>query len=455
MNKTGIVVLSALVIIVLAGAAFITIINPLRKEDNTEQIKIIDASSNPGTENEEYLKQTKATAQQTESESTAKEKDDLVIKNEAVDVLNNSPEFDMKVLLSKLSSGKTVLRLEYYLDGISSAKEYSQEDIPELAGLFEKREGKSGSMEFKVMPASLNTKKSKVYFAITGKAYGEETETSFYVVNLKDKAIKRLFQEKGRFSEFKLSKNQEYVAFSFYDSASSSMYQENSLLQIVSCENDLFLISGSRNTKGERIGNNEDSSLIWDYEMLGWSSGNVLKLKETAAPKSGGGEKKSSEVLYDVAKNVFLNPDGSIRNLKDMGAPQGNKTQKESEAVKVLRNFYLLLAADKYKDAYDLLDDEFQLNAFKVFGLTKLSKSDIDVESFAMYGSIFKAARLESILEEKTDGSLASIYFYQAYALKDADDARQPLVAALRKTDKGWKLVALDDGNLNEKPFKQ
>ena len=95
------------------------------------------------------------------------------------------------------------------------------------------------------------------------------------------------------------------------------------------------------------------------------------------------------------------------------------------------------------------------MNAFRLLGVEELSKKDIDVESFSVYGSLFQAARLESIVLEKVSGGTATVYFYQTFSMGEGEEVRQPLAAGLNKTDKGWKIASVSDGNINEKPFKQ
>jgi predicted ribosome-associated RNA-binding protein Tma20 len=117
--------------------------------------------------------------------------------------------------------------------------------------------------------------------------------------------------------------------------------------------------------------------------------------------------------------------------------------------VSTLKNFYILINKAEYDKAYDLLDDRFRLNAFKVFGAIEISKSEIDVELFSEFAEttgIFKSLSIKEIIKEEAEDNSSKIYYHQSVRLEEAKDpVEMPLVATLKKVDSEWKIVALDD----------
>ena len=262
MNKRSLIIVSSLVVVALIASAIILARKPVDKSQIVSQ------------EGKDEALPSAVTPSQTESAGVVSEENvpeparsDEVVRSENIDVLNNSPEFDLRASLCKTASGKTYLKFEYYSEGTSVVKEVGADRISELEGLFDKREaGNAGDKDYRLTPVNLNAKNTKAYFTITGKVSEEQTtNTAIYSFNLKDGTVKKLFSEIGKYTELGLSKSFKYLAFSYYDSTLSSKYQESSLLQVVQCDSENFLVDGSRDQKRMLIGNNKDVKLIYDY----------------------------------------------------------------------------------------------------------------------------------------------------------------------------------------------
>ncbi|HHW47463.1 MAG TPA: hypothetical protein GXX14_02465 [Clostridiaceae bacterium] len=269
------------------------------------------------------------------------------------------------------------------------------------------------------------------------------------------------------------------MGFSYYDHPSAGALEENSLLQVINCETDDFIVKGSRNAEGALIGGNTDNKSLYDYVFIAWHSDTTAKLGVTVnpktAPSSGSGAGKQEEVLYDVTKNIFVNSEGNPVNIADITSGKGSdgegqegkkpgetgNVKQETDTVKVLKEFYTyLLSENDYGKAMDLLDDTFKLRiaALSQLGITELAKSDISMEEATgyagLYAGILKLTSIEKIVGEVKENEIVKIYYLQNFAMDKDNKIIQPLVAHLKKVDGLWKIIMIEDGDIDKEPFK-
>lgn len=387
-------------------------------------------------------------------------KDEAEDRTEAVEiheikVLNNTPEYDFKAYLCKNNSNDTYLKFEFYRDGASVAGEFGSGQVPELESLSSLNA--AGGLKDKggIEAVYLSPKLEKAYFAVKTDAPSELSEMSIYSFRLRDLSLKKIFNGVGKFTDLFFTKNQKYLGFSYHNLPSSSSFQEDSLLEIINCENDTPVVTGSRNAKGQIIGGEKESDFIYNYSFIGWHSNTISKIKESLSPK---GENKKAikqrELLYDVEKNVFLNADGSPldspNSPKAEEKPEAPEGKEESEPVKALKSFYACLSSmEQYDKGMDLLDESFklQLGILKQFGVDELSKKDIDAESVSMYANLLKMAVFESVVKEENKDDTATIYYYQLFSSSEGEQVRQPMVAQMRKVEGKWKITCIKDSD--------
>jgi hypothetical protein len=472
MKRRKIIIISSLVIVALAGAAFALSgkfhLENLGPDDSSYSVKQDDL-----IELEDYLS-TYPVAENTEKSGIIPENSDNngdggiieLINFEEIKVINNSPEYDLKVLLSKNSNGEEFISLEYYYNGVSISKELSSRQVPEIKGIFDKRAGESADKTgFRVKTACLNTKYSKLYLIIEVAVKQDFVDTSMYVVNLKEFAPKKLFSGTGRYTDIFFSRDFKYLGYSYFDSPAGSACRENSLVNIVRCETDEFVVRDSRNIKGELIGNIKDLKNIYDLSFVSWDSDTVAKLKMTVNPKDGNkvesAKKEPKEVLYDIEKNTLLSLDGSLL-LEEDKAPEKQETdrqQNESGSVATLKSFYSYLSSEEdYGKGLDLLDSEFtlEIGILQQFGIEVLTKKDIDLKSAPMYAEMLRLARLDTIVKEDSTESSSTIYYYQVFSLSEAGtELKQPLIAHLKKIDEKWTILEIKEDSEAESPFKK
>ncbi len=369
-------------------------------------------------------------------ENAVKQDDTASATDKSIPVENNTVLYDLKLSLHQNNKKQVFLKFEYYNNGNDVLKEFDETQIPELKGIMEKSsEASQGDKGKGITKAYLDIKNSKVFISIEGESDSSGTVTSIYSYSLNNLSIKRLYSDKGEFVPVNFSKDGSYLAFSVKNTA-----QGTNRLNIIKCSNDEFAVKDNTNSKQQALGNPQKPENA-DYSFISWYANTVVKLNKNVR-----GVK--SEALYDISKDVFLNPDGTLP------ASAGGQTIKDTESIKALKIFYQSLSTGKYDKAYELMDEVFKLNAFKQFGEVVIKKSEVALSDFTVYGSFFQSGRLSTILKEDINENTSYIYFYQVVSFEQGDQ-QQALKATLKKTPKGWRISAFDEANANEAPFKQ
>jgi len=454
MNRMKIITAFIIALLLIAGAAIYFSIN----NNNADLGKDIAAQGSENTEtrpDESLLQQNDATESVTAAEETEPPQTPEPLKNEEIKILNNSAEYDLKMTLTEDSQKKTGLKLEYYYEGTGVTNTLDSTAIPEIDGIFEKRnENTSKSSTYMIEKAYLNTKLAKVYFIINGNGSSGMLQSDMYVVSLSDASAKKVFSRRGKYGGMSFSKNFKYLGYSYNDPMESSVLQESSLVEIIDCNSDDFVIKDSRTVEDKKIGSNIKPDMVYDYTFVAWYSNNTVKLKQKPVLDEKAAE---TELLYDISRNLLLNLDGTvISNEKNEDAVETEKPPVESEAARVLKNFYTCLGSENdYPKAMELLDETFtiKLEIFKQFGINELTKSDISAEDATFYSEMLKAASFDKIVNEDSKDGTAEIYYYQNMELSKDNQVRQPMSAQIKKTGNGWKIILLQDADDSKPPF--
>lgn len=412
-----------------------------------------------------------------------------LIFSESVTVRYNTPEYDLEIMLCESEDNKTFLRLKYYRDGISFENELDQDQIPELAGIYEKRgdAGRGGSQQedaaeqgpvsaenrpYAVGQALLNPVHGQLYLMVNGAQLDRYIQSSFYLVDLNDLSVKKLFSYPAKYGSMHFNRDFSKLAYSFSGSPRSGIYPEDSLVEVFDCINAEFLIRGSRKPDNSLIGKNNPAGYIYDYAFEGWHSQNVMKLIQNARPSGNtGAEPVRSEVLYDIERDLILNPDGTeisatgntgpdngIREeavsgeTEGSGEMQGNR-QDRSEPVEQLKLFYKYLGSDSdYSRAMLMLADGFvlRMKLLVQFGVDEIHKSDIDVnhEEAAMYAGLLKAAKFGDLMEiSMPDANTAEISYTHVIGLTGDSQFSQLMKARMEKQGDNWVITLIEDGS--------
>ena len=225
-RKKLIIGISVVVIIAASVFAYISGKNPEFASSNNETLQ--SSSSEAATNNQDTLEnaaavlqtETDRTIQNTAEPSITPEPPPVELMNsEDIEVGKNSAEFDLKAVLYEAADKATFLKLEYYMDGETKIKEFSETDIPETKAIFEKRDTNGPTEDgFRIGQLLLNSKYSKVYFTVIGEVSASFCATTVYSINLNDTSIKKFGSMYGRVGSILLNKNCKYVAYSYLNS---------------------------------------------------------------------------------------------------------------------------------------------------------------------------------------------------------------------------------------------
>ncbi len=383
------------------------------------------------------------------SSETNKEGSDGISYTEELEIQDNG--YSLKGSLNERGT-QTFLKFQYTIDGKEYEKEIDEVNLPLLKGIIEARSKEPGiSGAHKMGKVFTDTVHEKIYFDITGNDDGEAVELSIYSYDLYKAELKVLFDGVSIYSTSWItpSPDWEYICFNRHK---TEITESAPLLYIWRCSDNTSVVKGNKNRKGNFIGDDEVSN-NFGYLLKKWISPSIIQLVRFNYDKNKGHEQGTEETLYDISKDTFVNPSGTPAPAKK--AEENQKPLiKDSQSVQAIKNFYTLLAEENYDKANKLLDDDFKLNAFKLFGVPELAKKDIDPEKFKSYSSIFKAASLDSVVNEEITGDNATVWYYQKLTGDNGNSSTQALIAVLRKTDSGFKIVSVRDGKKNEKPFK-
>lgn len=456
MNRIKIITV-CIIVIVLAASAALYLSSGINKADTADAIEA-RGQDNAGSKDGSETQGSGNTASEASSTATEPTQTEGTLITEDIKIANNSPEYDLKMALTENSGKQTSIKLEYYYEGTGMSNTIDSMAIPEIEGIFEKRaESSEISNAYCIVTAYLNPKLAKAYLIINGNGSNGFMETAMYVVNLADTAVKKVFSGRGKYGQMYFSKDYKYLGYSYNDPLESSVLQESSLLEIINCYTDNFVVRNSRTNDNKKIGSNLKPDSVYDYVFSAWYSNKTVKLRQNSVLDQ---KSKLKEVLYDISKNLILNMDGSLVNAvkPTEGTSGSEKPPAESAALKALKDFYTYLGSENdYSKGMELLDESFslKLDLLKQFGISELSKSDISVENASIYSNMLKAAKFEALVKEEFKDSEALIYYYQIMELSPGNQVRQPMSARIKKTGNGWKITAIEDTDGTKPPFAQ
>ncbi|HHW31685.1 MAG TPA: hypothetical protein GXX20_08445 [Clostridiaceae bacterium] len=368
-----------------------------------------------------------------------------------VKIIDNSPEFEVEMALCYDNENKAFVILDYYYDGVSRSREYSSGNIPFLKQV-EDTDDYIQSAGYTIQEATLNGKLAKLYFFVKKKNNSSNELFCLYVIDLKNGDVKEIYIGEGtELSPLKFSKDKKMAAFCYTSNKGGPV--PDSMLQILDCSSDRWYIVEGKTPLGNRIGQEGVPDKHYSYKMLSWKSDTEISLMEISYMKadqdSAGITPEEIEVIYDVSANLIKYPEGyDSRGVKIVVEKEPEEPQ-DSPPMMALKNFYKLINNEEYNKAYDLLDEKFRLNAFKMFGSFEISKNEIDVEYFSEIAAatgIFKSLQIKEIKKEETEGSVSKIYYIQSVNLEDGSNPLElSLVATLSMVGEEWKITALDD----------
>lgn len=273
-----------------------------------------------------------------------------------VEVLNNTPEYEVEMYSYLDDSKNLYLAVDYYFDGVSQSVVFGQNDFPKLEDIM-----KIGSEDLsndkaevsneenyvtKLSNAILNTKYGKIYFIAERNLQGGEKAFLLYVLSLKDKNIKFLYQGEGySLNASMFSPDKEYIAFNhFRDEKGNS-----SLIHIFSSKDDAGIIIDNMTSGGKLIGTDlsQDDLLkegkTVSYYLIRWRTLEDLKLREYSyvfdETQNLIKDEQSYEVSYNILENTMICPEEKYAkdavNQKDDTVSNGEDDVTIEESIVV------------------------------------------------------------------------------------------------------------------------
>lgn len=432
-----------------------------------------------GEDGEEQKDDDGSVASDTDSE------EDQLNFSENVPVSYNSPEYDISVQLCENKDKRAFLKLRYYKDGATVENELDEGQIPELADIFGSRGGngqsdgtqqkdvafQAGDTPYSIGQALLNPVHGQLYLMVNGAGMGQYVQSSFYVIDLGDMSVKKLFSYPAKYGKMYFNRDFSLLAYSFSDPPNMNVYQEESIVEVLDCANLEFLIRGSRKPDNSIIGRNSAEGFIYDYAFEGWHTSGIIKLIREKRPEDDTGvEPVQMEVLYDIAADLLLNLDGTELSEgdsdkggdsqgmdpggpDDTGSVPGDEDLTEAgDPVEQLMSFYRYLGSDAdYHKAMLMLGDDFvlRMGILTQFGVSEIHKSDIDAQGDAsMYAELLRAARFDSLADvQMPDENTAVISYQHAIGLTAESQFSQLMKARMERRGTSWVITLIEDGN--------
>ena len=168
--------------------------------------------------------------------------------------------------------------------------------------------------------AVLNTKYGKVYFMAERNLQAGEKVFLLYVLSLKDKTIKFLYQGEGHtLNTYLLSPDKEYIAFNLFKDEKGN----SSLIHIFNSKDDTALVIDNMTTDGMLIGSDLSGDELLkegktvSYYLIRWRTIDDLKLREYSyvfdKTQNLVKDEQSYEVSYNVLKNTMIYPGRSMQ----------------------------------------------------------------------------------------------------------------------------------------------
>ena len=223
-----------------------------------------------------------------------------LVKKEAINVFNNGTDLDLHANLVENKNGQVSLNLAYKLKGKLITKNIDATNITEIRNIFRFRE-KYGS-GYKLKNMLLNRKKDMIYFLVEGKQREKYTQTSIYSYNLKNSKIEKIFYDLGVFSEFSVSPDGKYNAFSYLNCPQNITRNEKSIVVIIRCADNKLVLNSREDITKKQFNKNNDL-FVYSFRFIKWRSNSICQLSKIITTKDGSQKEREQSLFYNVSLN--------------------------------------------------------------------------------------------------------------------------------------------------------
>ncbi len=224
-----------------------------------------------------------------------------ISKNETINVFNNGSDIDLHANLIEDRSGQVSLNLEYKLNGKLVKKKLDTSNLSEIRNIFRFREQQGKGYQLNNM--ILNDKMNKLYFCVEGKKYKNYAYTSIYSYNLDDLKIERVIYDLGKFSNFSISPDKKYTAFSYEVCPQNIRSNEKSIVVVIRCSDNKIVLNSNKHKIGKQDEINNDF-YVYSYDFIKWKNNNTCELRQRINAKDN-----SQQV---IKQTIFLNLDSKL-----------------------------------------------------------------------------------------------------------------------------------------------
>jgi len=222
-----------------------------------------------------------------------------ISKNETINVINNGAGINLHANLIEDKSGHVTLCLVYKLNGKLIAKNINTSNVSEIRNIFRFREVYGSGYRLDNM--ILNQKMNTLYFSVEGKKDKKYTHTAVYSYNLKSLKVEKVFKDLGNFSEFSISPDGKYNAFSYVSCPQNISGNEKNIVVIIHCSDNKLMLNSNEDILTKQY--DKSNLYVYSYDFIKWQNNNVCELRQRIKAKDGSQKVKEQTVIYNVISN--------------------------------------------------------------------------------------------------------------------------------------------------------
>jgi len=234
------------------------------------------------------------------SQESVKANKNDVSKSETISVFHNGSDIDIHANLVENKNGQVSLNLVYKANGKLITKNIDTSNVTEIRNIFRFRE-KYGS-GYRLNNMILNKKMNKLYFCVEGKKDKNYIHTTIYSYGLQNSKIEKIYYDIGAFSDFSISPDGKYNAFSYVGSPQNIIHNERNIAVIIRCLDNKLVLNSNVDIIRKQYGNINDI-YIYSYSFIKWRSDSICELSEKIKSKDGSQKVKVETVYYNVISN--------------------------------------------------------------------------------------------------------------------------------------------------------
>ncbi|QNU65645.1 hypothetical protein EHE19_012005 [Ruminiclostridium herbifermentans] len=220
--------------------------------------------------------------------------DNSKFRNEAITVFFNTSDIDLQAYLVEDISGQVSINLNYKMDGKYIAKRIEASSVAEIRNMFRFREQQGEGYRLNNM--ILNKDMNKVYFFVERKKEQKYTQTSIYSYDLVNSKIERITYDLGAFSNFSLSPDGRYNAFTYEVCPQNISGNEKSIVVIIRCSDNKIIF----NSNDVINDNSQNNFYIYGYNFIKWKNNDICELSQEIRAKYQLKNVEKQTVLYKI-----------------------------------------------------------------------------------------------------------------------------------------------------------